>query len=102
MRSWLGAGIVAGIAMFIWGAVSHMALPIGMMGIKMLPEESAVLSTLADKVTKSFQKENLILPDGRLSVPMGLTGDLSKPEVDDRITPILESALLEALIPSLN
>ena len=58
--------------------------------------------TLSEKITSIFQKEKLILPDGRLSVPMGLTGDLAKPEVDDRITPILENALLESIIPGLN
>ena len=54
-----------------------------------------------DKVISLFKKEGLILPDGRLSVPMGLTGELTEPEVDDRITPILENAVLESLIPGL-
>jgi len=57
--------------------------------------------TLGDKVISLFKKEGLILPDGRLSVPMGLTGELTEPEVDDRITPILENAVLESLIPGL-
>jgi hypothetical protein len=59
-------------------------------------------STLGEKVTKLFKKESLILADGRLSVPIGLTGDLSKPEVEDRVTPILENALLELVLSGLN
>jgi hypothetical protein len=56
---------------------------------------------LVDKVIEMFRKENLILPDGRLSIPMGLTGPTGKPEVEDRVTPILENALIKSLIPGL-
>ncbi len=58
-------------------------------------------SPIAEKIQEIFKKQNLILPDGRLSVPMSLSGDTGKPEVDDLITPILEKALLSALIPGL-
>ncbi len=34
------AGLVGGIAMFAWGAIAHMALPIGEMGFKSLPPEA--------------------------------------------------------------
>lgn len=54
-----------------------------------------------EKVTDLFKKQSLILADGRLSIPMGLTGALDKPEVEDLITPILENALLSAIIPGL-
>ncbi len=40
------AGIVGGIIMFIWGSVSHELLPIGEMGVKVLPNEDAVTSAL--------------------------------------------------------
>jgi hypothetical protein len=33
------AGALGGIVMFIWGAVSHMALPLGTMGMRDLPNE---------------------------------------------------------------
>jgi len=36
------AGIVAGVALFIWGAVEHMATPLGMMGIKTHPHEAMI------------------------------------------------------------
>ena len=34
------AGIAAGVALFIWGAVEHMATPLGTMGIKTHPHEA--------------------------------------------------------------
>ena len=40
------ASLVGGIIVFAWGAVSHMALPIGEMGIKELPGEEAIVGTL--------------------------------------------------------
>jgi hypothetical protein len=47
------AGILGSIAMFIWTAIAHMALPLGEAGIRQLPDETAVISamgkTLADQ-----------------------------------------------------
>ncbi len=43
-------GIVAGIVVFIWGAVSHMVLGLGEAGIKSLPNEQAVLSALSTNI----------------------------------------------------
>lgn len=40
------AGILGGVVMFIWGFVSHELLPIGEMGVKVLPNEDAVTSAL--------------------------------------------------------
>lgn len=42
----LFAGVLGGIVMFIWGFVSHELLPIGEMGVKVLPNEDAVTSAL--------------------------------------------------------
>ena len=39
------AGILGAIAMFIWTAIAHMALPLGEAGVTEIPNESAVLST---------------------------------------------------------
>jgi hypothetical protein len=39
-------GLVAGIIVFMWGFVSHTALPLGSAGIKVLPNESAVMMVL--------------------------------------------------------
>lgn len=40
------AGVLGGIAMFIWSAIAHMVLPLGHAGMKELPNEEAVLGAL--------------------------------------------------------
>jgi hypothetical protein len=40
------AGVLGGIAMFIWTSVAHMALPLGEAGIKEIPNEQSVTSAL--------------------------------------------------------
>ena len=47
MRVFL-AGLVGGIVMFVWGAVAHMALGIGDMGMKAPTNEAAVMSALKE------------------------------------------------------
>jgi hypothetical protein len=44
MKRVLLAGVLGGIAMFIWSSVAHIALPLGRTGIKEIPNEQAVLS----------------------------------------------------------
>lgn len=47
------AGLLGGIAMYVWTALAHMVLPLGEAGIKELPNEKAILdlmhSTLGDQ-----------------------------------------------------
>ena len=40
------AGILGGIAMFIWTSLAHMALPLGKAGVRELPNEEKVLASL--------------------------------------------------------
>jgi hypothetical protein len=40
------AGMLGGIAMFIWTSIAHMALPLSHAGVRELPNESAVLAAL--------------------------------------------------------
>jgi len=40
------AGILGGIAMFVWTSIAHMALPLGEAGIGEIPNESVVLSAM--------------------------------------------------------
>jgi hypothetical protein len=40
------AGILGGIAMFIWTSIAHLMLPLGEAGIREIPNESAVLSAM--------------------------------------------------------
>jgi hypothetical protein len=40
------AGLLGGIAMYVWTALAHMVLPLGEAGIKEIPNEPAVLSAM--------------------------------------------------------
>jgi hypothetical protein len=44
------AGVLGGIAVFVWGVISHMVLPIGEMGVATLPEQEATLQYLGEHV----------------------------------------------------
>lgn len=46
MKRILLAGLLGGIAMFIWSSIAHMALPLGEAGIKEIPNEQPVLSAM--------------------------------------------------------
>ena len=46
------AGLAGGVAMFFWGFVAHMVLPLGEAGIKPLPYQAAVLPAIAAHVTE--------------------------------------------------
>ncbi len=45
-RRVLLAGLLGGIAMYIWTAMAHMVLPLGEAGIKEIPNEPAVLAAM--------------------------------------------------------
>jgi hypothetical protein len=40
------AGILGGIAMFVWTSIAHVATPLGSAGLSQIPNEAAVLSTM--------------------------------------------------------
>jgi hypothetical protein len=40
------AGVLGGIVVFIWGAITHVVLPLGEMGIQNLPNEEAIVEEL--------------------------------------------------------
>src|SRR5437588_12152785 len=40
------AGILGGIAMFVWSSIAHMALPLGKTGVKELPNQQAIFAAL--------------------------------------------------------
>ena len=44
------AGVLGGIAMFIWTSIAHMALPLGDAGIREIPNEQAVLSAIQTNI----------------------------------------------------
>ena len=47
MKRILIAGVLAGLAMFVWESVAHMVLPFGEMGLSTLPNEEPVRQALA-------------------------------------------------------
>lgn len=47
------AGVLGGLAMFIWSAFSHMVLPLGEVGFRQMPNEAAVVSTLKPNLNES-------------------------------------------------
>lgn len=44
------AGVLGGIVFFVWGAIAHMALPIGEMGMKEATAEDPVISAMKDNL----------------------------------------------------
>jgi hypothetical protein len=44
------AGLLGGIAMFIWTSIAHMALPLGETGIREIPNESTVLDGMQTNI----------------------------------------------------
>ena len=40
------AGVLAGIGMFVWSSIAHLALPLGAAGIQEIPNEQAVLGPM--------------------------------------------------------
>lgn len=44
------AGLAAGVAMFIWSAIAHVATPLGTIGVSTLPNESVTVGNLASAI----------------------------------------------------
>ena len=55
------AGILGGIAMFIWTSIAHLALPLGEAGIREIPNEQSTLAPLQQSIG---EKEGLYLFPG--------------------------------------
>lgn len=47
------AGVLGGIAMFLWSFVAHDVLPLGQVGIQEMPNESAVLNSISAELKQS-------------------------------------------------
>src|SRR5437879_1472071 len=46
-------GFVAGVAMFMWGAISHMVLGLGEAGIKQIPDEAQVIPAMQANIKET-------------------------------------------------
>jgi len=44
------SGLLAGVVVFFWGAVAHMHLPLGTMGIRQIPDEDGMLATIRGSI----------------------------------------------------
>src|SRR5436305_13745338 len=68
------AGILGGIVMFIWNFVAHDLLPLGEMGVRLIPNEDAVTSVLQTNLgdTSGFY----VFPSGGLT--LGATRELKE------------------------
>ncbi len=53
MKRILLAGLLAGIAMYVWSSVAHVALPLGAVGISQIPNEAAVTGAMSGNITQS-------------------------------------------------
>jgi hypothetical protein len=54
MKKVLLPGILGGLVVFVWSAISHMLLPIGAMGFKTIPSnEDAVLTAMKSNIQES-------------------------------------------------
>lgn len=49
------AGALAGLTVFVWSAISHMALPLGEIGVQPIPNEAALMKTF----NENFQANGL-------------------------------------------
>ena len=45
-------GILAGVVVFVWGAISHMLLPLGQMGFKEMPDEAGVVGAMKGGISE--------------------------------------------------
>lgn len=44
------AGLLGGLAMYVWSSVAHVATPLGMFGVSTLPDESVTVGNLASAI----------------------------------------------------
>jgi hypothetical protein len=47
------AGLLGGFALFVWGALAHTVLGLGLVGVQYLPQQQAVMGTLRTSVPQS-------------------------------------------------
>jgi hypothetical protein len=63
----LVGALIAGIVVFFWGAISHMALPIGTIGIRSIAGEEKVVAAIKDSI---HEPGFYFIPGRDMSKPM--------------------------------
>ena len=77
----IAAGVAGGVAIFVWGFVAHMVLPLGQAGMRALPFEDAVLPA----ITNSIKEPGLYLfpwPETRPGTPMPMSQQAQQAAAD--------------------
>ncbi len=44
--------VLGGLALFVWGFISHMLLPLGEVGIKVMPNEEPVMAAMSESLSE--------------------------------------------------
>jgi hypothetical protein len=53
MKRILLTGVLAGLAMYVWSSVAHIALPLGQVGVKEIPNEQPVITAMSGSLNQS-------------------------------------------------
>ena len=72
MTKILLGGVVGGLAIFFWGFVAHMLLPLGELGLRTIPNEDELIAT----IKKDVREPRLYFVPGR---------DMSKSQTQDEM-----------------
>ncbi len=114
------AGIVGGVVMFVWGAVAHMVLPIGEMGVRSLPTDPALTTAMttnikergfyffppydpkdkSDAAMKAFEEKVKQGPNGVLIINPGPGEGMSPKKLGVEFGSNLAAAMLAACVLS--
>jgi hypothetical protein len=99
------AGILGGIAMYVWSSLAHVALPLGQMGISTMPNEAAATAALSAALG---DKDGLYLfpasmtaksgPSGLLAYHKALTQMDAKTLGSEGVVEVLQAVLAAVLL----
>ena len=92
------AGLLGGLVIFIWGAVSHMALPLGEMGMAQPANEDAVIAVMQGNAANARKLIAAVAPKlgpDRQNSPLGIENmlDVAVMTAPDKRDPALMAKL---------
>src|SRR5260221_6695924 len=115
------AGVLGGIAMFVWTSIAHVATPLGIIGLTQIPNEARVLTAMqgamADKpglyffpwidptdpnAEKNYQEKARANPSGLILYhPPGASDGMTPVQLIEEFSKELVQTLIAALLLSL-
>jgi hypothetical protein len=120
IRTWYGAGLIAGIAVFLWGGLAHMVLGLGGEStMKQIPNETTTLAMMAstikepglymyphisdpEKMAKAIETQPYgLLIYSPAGTPMSMGPMLGKQAVGDILACLLAAWLFSMALPML-